>query len=231
MVKKEGDIQNLIVLEDESEFEDFDDDNTMETMLKMFVVRRIKKKEKKNNEESENNDSDSDDESSNNGSKNDEYKPSKMDKFSFITFIIFLCVNVFCASYNLTKAINEPTKESNMFNGVKLNARFFNATYINTDSTTDTIISQLKNTNNTGITLDVPTKALYFTEFTIIMIFAIIAIYYHIRLYFNPDSLNYLSGAANFTRLRKRKNMLTVLNFGMVFGVLVRKMFKKQIQC
>lgn len=202
--------QNLIVMNDETKVEDFDGDSTMENMLKLFLLRNRRKKEVKEAVNENEIGSESESESENEEKKEDEdekTKPTKMDIFSFVSFIIFLCVNVFCSSYNLYKAIVLPTAEveNDMLKGFLsfLNYKsitFFNSTFNNANST-DSIISSLKDANDTGILLDKPTKILYFTEFSFIMVFALVAIYYYICLYFNPDSLSALSGAANFTRL------------------------------
>jgi hypothetical protein len=142
-----------------------------------------------------------------------------MDWFSFISFIIFFFVNVGCVSFNLYKALTQPVDtENDMFTGTGSSANM-----LNNDLQSRGLTSIFNTTStNTKIIIDKPTKILYITEFAVIMVFLIIAIYNYICLMFNPSSKSYLSNAANFTRLVREFSCFTLVplfNVSTIMGI------------
>ncbi|KAG4105947.1 hypothetical protein H8356DRAFT_1630216 [Neocallimastix lanati (nom. inval.)] len=157
--------ENLFVKDDELVFEDFDNDDSMENLLKIFVLK--------------------------NGTK-----PDGSQILSFVTFIIFLFVNVGCVSFNLYKAITIETDVKNDMFGFNTNTNTKAITLFNTTTLTS------KSGTENSIIIDKPTKILYVTEFSVIFIFFLISVYYYICLFcVDKNSEYYLSGAANFSRL------------------------------
>ncbi|KAL6613035.1 hypothetical protein LY90DRAFT_510502 [Neocallimastix californiae] len=153
---------NLIAREEDSDYEDFDGDSTMEDMLNLFIFNRK--------------------------------KAEFMDWVSFLSFLVFLTVNIGCASFNLYTAITSETDVNNdMFN---ININNANSSSSKTDN---------------SFIIDRPTKILYIAEFSFIMIFIIIALFHYTCLYFNPTSKASLSGAANFTRLVREFSCFTLV--------------------
>jgi len=176
--------ENLVVRDDESEFEDFDGDDTMENLLSLFLFNR----------------------------KDAVF----LDWVSLLSFIMFLCVNVGCASFNLYKAITEPTDElhDDMLNDVLHKITLYNSTSM--------LNSTFDNCNMAKTYFDKPTKILYIIEFSVIALFFFIAIYNYILLAFNPLSKTALSNAANFTRLVREFSCFTLVplfNISTITGI------------
>jgi len=153
---------NLIAKEEDSDYEDFDGDSTMEDMLNLFIFNRK--------------------------------KAEFLDWVSFLSFLVFLTVNIGCASFNFYTALTTETDVNNDMFSINSNV----------NSTTS------KGTNNSFI-IDKPTKFLYITEFSFIMMFIIIALFHYVCLYFYPTSKSSLSGAANFTRLVREFSCFTLV--------------------
>jgi len=86
-------------------------------------------------------------------------------------------------------------------------------------------ITDLLNTNSTAankIIIDFPTKILYITEFSVIMVFLMVAIFNYVCLAFNKNSKSYLSNAANFTRLVREFSCFTLVplfNVSTIMGI------------
>jgi len=173
--KKEEKVEenpNIFVLEDDdSEYEDFDGDDTMEKLLELFLFHRK--------------------------------DATLIDYFQLISFIIFFFVNVGCVSYNLYKAITSTgntggiNSEKEIFSNNKsiVNNMLFERS-LNFSS-----LLNSTNSGKTGVIIDGKTKILYITEFTVICVFLVVALYNYFLLFFNSSSKSHLSNAANFTRL------------------------------
>ncbi|ORX60843.1 hypothetical protein BCR36DRAFT_407845 [Piromyces finnis] len=189
-ITKNNEKDNLVVKEDESTFEDFDGDDTMENMLDLFIFHR----------------------------KDAEL----MDWYSFLSFIIFLCVNVGCVSFNFYKALSiEPDDDNDMFTGGNNGNAMLNTLFSRGIGNITSILHS-NNTTNNSIIIDKPTKILYITEFSVIITFGIIALYNYICLAFHPTSKSRLSDAANFTRLVREFSCFTLVplfNINTIMGI------------
>ncbi|OUM67664.1 hypothetical protein PIROE2DRAFT_68801 [Piromyces sp. E2] len=184
--------ENIVVVDDKNKYEDFDGDDTMENMLDLFIFHR----------------------------KDAVF----LDWVSFLSFLMFLSINVGCVSYNLTKAIKqikEDSKSSDINIGTNQKSLLNTILYGRALPNITDILHSSNSTQN-AIIVDGATKVLYITEFSVIMLFLLIALYNYLRLMFNPSSKAFLSNAANFTRLVREFSCFTLVplfNIGTIMGI------------